>query len=192
MKRILMAALLAAMAAPALAGGYLPDHCAKLAHPPPKFFECPTPYVEMIQSGSDKVFSRAWHCQETGHFLGVSRYGGCAGGKESSMFSAWTVPAATSVTKVAAQKQADLHAEVLEWVFQPCMEAGAAFSVKSMDQEKVDLGIKRRHIAKVMLASRDAAIKELVGKLSNSSWDARRKIYPLMLRLCLSQIDGMK
>ncbi len=141
--------------------GYLPEHCAKLDHRPPEFFECPSPYVEMTRSGKAKTFSRAWHCRETGHSLGVNRYGGSAGSKGLAMFPGWVVPAgapAPAPASVAVAQKADFHAEVLEWVIEPCMEVAAALDVKKYDEETIKAGVKRTHIAKLMLATRDAAI----------------------------------
>ena len=84
----------------------------------------------------------------------------------------------------------DLHAEVLEWVFAPCMEVAAAVDVDGLDQESVDLGIGRRHIAQLMLASRDSAIRELTGKMNaNAAWEERRAANPALLRMCLAQFS---
>lgn len=99
MRHLISILLLLVLAVPAAAGGYLPEHCAKLEHPPPDFFECPSPYVEMTRSGKGKIFSRAWHCRETKHSLGVNRYGGCGGSKGLAMFPGWTVPVAAATAK---------------------------------------------------------------------------------------------
>ena len=99
MRHLISILLLLVLAVPAAADGYLPEHCAKLEHPPPDFFECPSPYVEMTRSGKGKIFSRAWHCRETKHSLGVNRYGGCGGSKGLAMFPGWTVPVAAATAK---------------------------------------------------------------------------------------------
>lgn len=82
------------------------------------------------------------------------------------------------------------YAELLEWVFQPCMEVGTALDVKDLDTESVELGIKREHIAMLMLADRDSKIRDLAatfaGGSKNPSWEERRELYPSILRLCLS------
>ena len=57
-----------------------------------------------------------------------------------------------------------------------------------MEKDQIDLGIKRGHIAQLMLASRDAAIREVSGKMkAGSSWEERRAAYPVLLRHCLAQ-----
>ena len=92
---------------------------------------------------------------------------------------------------VSAQDSA-LHEELVEWVFEPCMEVAAALDVESMDRESVDLGIKREHIAELMLASRDAAIQDLARTMkAGETWEERRAAYPVMLRVCISQQRGM-
>ena len=88
----------------------------------------------------------------------------------------------------SAAAQSALHNEIVEWVFEPCMEVAAALDVKSMDRESVELGIKREHIAELMLASRDAAIRDVVRKMkAGATWEERRAAYPVMLRMCISQ-----
>ena len=85
----------------------------------------------------------------------------------------------------------DIHAEVVEWVFEPCMEVAAAIDIDELDKETIDLGIRREHIAQLMLASRDAAIRELTDKMkANVTWEERRAAYPPLLRFCLGQFTG--
>lgn len=84
----------------------------------------------------------------------------------------------------------DFHAEVMEWVVEPCMEVAAAYGVKSFDEETIALGMKRGHVAKVMAASRDVAARDLSSQMSpTSTWEERRAAYPFMLKLCL---QGLK
>ena len=131
----------------------------------------------MTRSGKDKTFSRAWHCRETEHSLGVNRFGGCAGSKGLAMFPGWVVPAGAPAPVAIAQK-ADFHAEILEWVIEPCMEVAAALDVKKYDQETIEAGVKRTHIAKLMVASRDAATRQLSGKMKAASpWENRQAVY---------------
>lgn len=89
--------------------------------------------------------------------------------------------------EIARAQESDFHAEVLEWVIEPCMEVGAAIDVKKYDEETIKAGVKRTHIAKLMVASRDAATRQLSGKMKTGSpWENRRAAYPIMLRLCLA------
>ncbi len=82
----------------------------------------------------------------------------------------------------------DIHDEIVEWVFEPCMEVAAALDVKSMKEEDVKLGVKREHIAQLMLASRDNAIRDVVAKMkAGTTWNERRAAYPTILQLCLSK-----
>ncbi|MCY4558946.1 MAG: hypothetical protein OXF79_21740 [Chloroflexi bacterium] len=124
--------------------------------------------------------------RQSEHSLGVNRFGGCAWSKGLAMFPGWVVPAGAPAPVAVAQK-ADFHAEVLEWVIEPCMEVGAPLDVKKYDQETIEAGVKRIHIAKLMVASRDAATPQLSGKMkAGSPWQNRRAAYPIMLRLCLA------
>ena len=59
-----------------------------------------------------------------------------------------TMMAAASMAAPVALAQAqDNHAELVEWVFAPCMEVAAALDVGALEQDQRDLGIKREHIA---------------------------------------------
>ena len=52
------------------------------------------------------------------------------------------------------------------------------------------MGIKRAHIAMLMLASRDSAIREVSDLMkSGTSWEERRAVYPVLLRQCLAQFE---
>lgn len=87
----------------------------------------------------------------------------------------------------------DPYGEVVEWVIRPCMEVAAALDVKSNGQDRIELGIKREHIAEVMTASREAATRDVAPKMkAGGPWEARRAAYPITLRLCLQQLPGMK
>lgn len=104
-----------------------------------------------------------------------------------------TVLAAVLVAAPVSLAQADdNHAELIEWVFAPCMEVAAALDVGELEQDQLDLGIKREHIAELMLASRDAAIRKVSGKMkAGATWEVRRAAYPVLLRHCLAQfING--
>ena len=82
----------------------------------------------------------------------------------------------------------DIHAEVMEWVIEPCMEVSATLDMKSYTEEQIESGIKRTHIAQVMAASRDAAARDVASKMKTSAtWRERRAAYPVMLRICLQQ-----
>ena len=88
---------------------------------------------------------------------------------------------------------ADYHEELIEWVIAPCMEVAAALGVKEYKAESIEMGIKRAHIAKLMVASRDASTRKLAAKMkASATWEARRAAYPIMLKLCLGNLPGMK
>lgn len=90
---------------------------------------------------------------------------------------------------IVQAQEADFHAEVMEWVIEPCMEVAAALGVQSYDYEQVEMGIKRAHIAQVMTASRDSAAREISSKMkASATWEDRRGVYPIMLELCLTQV----
>ena len=94
---------------------------------------------------------------------------------------------------VAHAQESKFHAEVVEWVIEPCMEVAAALDVKTYKAETVEMGIKRTHIAKLMVASRDAATRRLAGQMkASATWEDRRAAYPIMLNLCLRQFTGRK
>ena len=69
-------------------------------------------------------------------------------------------------------------------------QVAAALEVNKYDRETIDSGVKRTHIAQVMLGSRDAAIREVVAKMKpDASWESRRAAYPVMLKLCIAQFE---
>lgn len=88
---------------------------------------------------------------------------------------------------------ADYKAEITQWVIEPCMEVAAALDVKKYKAETVEMGVKRTHIAKLMVASREAAISQLAGKMkASATWEDRRAVYPMMLKVCLQQFTSRK
>lgn len=92
-----------------------------------------------------------------------------------------------------AVQAADFHAEVVEWVIEPCMEVAAALDVKKYKEDQLKLGIKRKHLVEIMVASRDAASRDLADKMkAGAKWEARRAAYPIMLKMCLRGLPGMK
>lgn len=91
----------------------------------------------------------------------------------------------------------DFYTELIEWVYGPCMEVGAASSVASFSQESKNLGIKRSQVARLMLASREKAIRQFAETLAsgnkNPTWEQRREFYTPMLELCIrQQVPGLK
>ena len=74
-------------------------------------------------------------------------------------------PLALACTLGAPAYGADPHAEVMEWVIEPCMEVSAALGVKSYEEDQIESGIKRAHIAQVMAASRDSAARDVASKM---------------------------
>ena len=51
-------------------------------------------------------------------------------------------------------EDADFHAEVVEWVIEPCMAVSAALDLPKLKKTDLDMGIKREHIVKLMVVSR--------------------------------------
>ena len=104
-----------------------------------------------------------------------------------------TAALAAAIALSAAQA-ADPHAEIMEWVIEPCMEVAAALDVKKYDWKTIETGVKREHIAEVMAASRDATTRETISAKmkAGASWEDRRAAYPVMLRICLQQLPGMQ
>lgn len=92
-----------------------------------------------------------------------------------------------------AQDKADAYyAELMEWVFEPCLEVVVAAQVAdTFDQEAIDLGMKRSHVAMLMLAERDHAIRDLAETFASGgkdpAWEERRAVYPILLRSCLQE-----
>ena len=89
---------------------------------------------------------------------------------------------------VSQAQAATFTDEIVEWVIEPCMEVAAALDVARYDKETIDAGVKRTHIADVMVASREAATEQMAGQIkAGASWEARRAAYPLLLKLCIAQ-----
>ena len=189
----LLAAMLA-LASLAHSQEYLPPPCEVVANPPPEWFRCAEPYVEMDAQHSDEAFSRAWYCESNDHSLGLLRDGGCAGSRGHTMFLEWSVPEKeTMLVAQAGTQETDFYAEVMEWVVEPCMEVAVALDVKVIRKDQLDLGFKRTDIAKVMAASRDAAARNLAGQMkADATWEDRRAAYPLMLQICLQSLSETK
>ena len=80
----------------------------------------------------------------------------------------------------------DIKAELVEWVVDPCMQIAAALAVEEYDKEAINMGIKRKHIAEIMLASRESYIRDILSKMNkNTTWETRSAAYPVMLKLCV-------
>ena len=87
----------------------------------------------------------------------------------------------------------DYHAEITEWVMGPCMEVAAALGVGQIDEESIKLGIRRAHLAKLAVAERDKAIREVAQKMNaDATWGQRRAAYPVLLKVCIRNLPGMK
>lgn len=90
--------------------------------------------------------------------------------------------------EVARAQEPKFHSEVIEWVIEPCMEVAAALDVTKYDQETIKAGVKRTHIAQLMVASRESATRQMSRKMrAGASWEDRRAAYPIMLKLCVGQ-----
>ena len=90
-------------------------------------------------------------------------------------------------------QQGAFEEEIVEWVVTPCMAVAAALDLPDIDKEGLDMGIKRDHIVKLMVASRTDATKNLVSNMDvNATWEVRAALYPLMLKMCLSGLPGMQ
>ena len=70
-----------------------------------------------------------------------------------------TLLALFSLAASAQAPEEIYYQELIEWVFQPCMEMATALEVKNMDQETRDIGLTRAMVAKVMLAGREDRIR---------------------------------
>lgn len=83
----------------------------------------------------------------------------------------------------------DFHAEILQWVVEPCMSVAAAIGVKDLEADQLELGIGRKHVEAIMVTSRDTAAREMAGNMDpNATWETRRAAYPALLRLCLQGV----
>ena len=77
---------------------------------------------------------------------------------------------------------------MIEWFFDSCMQVVAALGVKDYDRESIDLGIKRKDIAALMLASRNAEIQKVLTAMDvDASWQECRAAYPILLKYCLKE-----
>ena len=100
----------------------------------------------------------------------------------------WVAVVALSIAGISNAQSKDIHSELTEWVFDPCMQVAAAIEVNIYDQETINSGVKRKHIAEIMLASRQSAISEAVKLMKkNATWKERSAAYPFMLKVCLGQ-----
>ena len=90
---------------------------------------------------------------------------------------------------VGAQSDADeRYAELVDWVYYPCMQIATAADVEDLTEEQLQMGIKREHVAALMLASREAAIRDIAEKMSDdATWKDRSAAYRVMLDICLGQ-----
>ena len=116
----------------AQAAGNIPSPCTGSGYEPPVSFHCPVPYVEMQPPRNDKGFTKAWHCRETGHSLGIPLGGsGCGGSAGLDMFPGWVVPAQAPVETNAYTEEFDNS------VLNPCLrESMKNYSVFSqMDDD---------------------------------------------------------
>ena len=84
------------------------------------------------------------------------------------------------------------YQELIEWVFEPCMEVAQALDVKDMDEKTMNLykeqGVTRTVGASLMLAIRERELRALAERLSSGTartWDERKLLYPGLLRTCL-------
>ena len=117
------------------------------------------------------------------------------------MLDGWQMPPDSRLTTMfdepdpapAESTIVDYHAEIIEWVIEPCMEAAAALDLETLDKSDLDMGIRRTDIAQIMAASRTAATEDLAAKISaTATWKARSAFYPTILQLCLKSLPGMK
>ena len=90
----------------------------------------------------------------------------------------------------------DFIKELEQWVVEPCMEVKTALELSDLKKKDLEAGIKRTNIAKILTMSRAKNTKKLAETVRNSkagsSWKSRSILYPTLLRLCLSQLRGMK
>lgn len=72
---------------------------------------------------------------------------------------------------------ADIHAEVIEWVMEPCVMVQAALDAQDLDEETIEMGIKLKHIVQLMVADKDAAVRKLVKNMNpNLPWERRAAV----------------
>ena len=101
-------------------------------------------------------------------------------------YAALSVVSLTFASICTAQSPTpDYRAELLEWVFVPCMNVTAALQVNMVEEEHLDSGLRRKHLAQALLDERESALQQFVKKGKPASWEDRRKAYPVLLRMCL-------
>ena len=89
-------------------------------------------------------------------------------------------------TTLAESPSQTSRAELIEWVFGPCTNVAAALQVGLVEQEYLDAGLRRTHLAQVLLDEKQAALEKFVAKAkADVAWEDRRKAYPILLRMCL-------
>ena len=87
----------------------------------------------------------------------------------------------------------DFHAEIMEWVIEPCMEVAAALDVKTYRREQLDMGIKREQIAQLLAADRSDGAQNLADSMNaDAPWENRSAAYVVMLKLCVQRLPGME
>ena len=93
-----------------------------------------------------------------------------------------------------AQTDADArYAELIDWVYYPCMQIATAVDVEDLTDEHFQMGINREQVSTMMLASREAAIRNLAEKMSDgATWKERSAAYRLMLDICMGQFYSAK
>ena len=111
----------------------------------------------------------------------------------------WTIRTAAAAAllwagSAGAQTDADArYAELIDWVYYPCMQVATAVGVEDLTDEQFQMGITRAQAATLMLASREAAIRNLAEKMSDGApWKERRAVYRVMLDICMGQFYSAK
>ena len=88
---------------------------------------------------------------------------------------------------ISAAQAADYHAEVIEWALEPCMMVRAALDAQDLDEETLNMGITLEHIVHVMVAEKDAAVRDLVKNMDpDLPWKKASR------RLCSDVADLLK
>ena len=85
-----------------------------------------------------------------------------------------------------------IRADLIEWVFEPCMDVAAALEVGGLEESTRDSALGRKVLTQFLLVSRDASIREMSANLEaeikpDAKWQDLRVIYASMLRICLAQ-----
>jgi len=169
-------AVLAVIGGSAYAQNHLPAPYAASEHPPPASFHCPTPYVEMIPGKSDQMFSRAWHCRETEHSLGLIRSGNgaCGGSKGLAMFKDWIVPA----TRATSGSRDEIIAKVID----PCYrELAKAHAIEGISDQQLIEMVKMTQAENIDASVE--AVQTLLRQVNTS--DGREMIFELAKQACI-------